>query len=303
MELIENVVKSQNKLGEGPLWGVAEQTLYWLDIHQNQVERYQPEKGLHQTTTLDLAITVLGLREQGGFVFASNRGFGFWDGSSRSYDLVGNPEDDKPYHRFNDGSVDPLGRFWAGTMYEGPEVDEVPEGRLYRLDSNHRIKLMETGLTISNGIDWSPDQRTMYLTDTLRRTIYAYEFDPASGGIANRRVFIQAKQTDGFPDGLTVDSQGFIWSAFWGGWKVCRFDPQGNLERTLHMPVEYPTCMAFGGMDLNDLYITSAWTALSEEQRHAQPEAGDLFRIRLDISGLPAYRFKSDDTTKQGTRL
>jgi sugar lactone lactonase YvrE len=303
MELIENVFKSQNKLGEGPLWNVAEQALYWLDIRQNQVERYQPEQGLHQTTTLDLAITVLGLREQGGFVFASNRGFGFWDGSSRLYDLVGNPEDDKPYNRFNDGSVDPVGRFWAGTMYEGPEVDEVPEGRLYRLDSNHRINVMETGLTISNGIDWSPDHRTMYLADTLRRTIYAYDYDPTSGEIANRRVFIQTEDTQGLPDGLTVDSQGFVWSASWGGWKVCRFDPQGRLERTIRMPVEYPTSMEFGGKDLKDLYITSAWTALSEEQRHAQPEAGDLFRIRLDISGLPAYRFKSGKTTKQGKRL
>jgi sugar lactone lactonase YvrE len=289
---IERVLASQNKLGEGPIWNPGEQALYWLDIHQKWVERYEPASGLHNTVLMDLSVTVLGMRSSGGFVFASDRGFGFWDGLSRKVSLVGHPEADKPFNRFNDGRVDPGGRFWAGTMYEGPATDTPTEGRLYRLDPDHSVRLMESGLTICNGIGWSPDHRTMYFTDTLRRVIYAYDYDRASGSLANRRPFILAGEEDGYPDGLTVDSQGFLWVAFWGGWKVSRFDSQGRLERSLRLPVECPTSVAFGGKDLNELYITSAWTALSEEQRRAQPEAGDLFRVQLEIHGLPESQFR-----------
>lgn len=288
---IEKVLASQNKLGEGPIWNPEEQALYWLDIHQHRVERYEPASGLHNIVLLDLAVTVLGLRSSGGFVFASNHGFGFWDGRTREVSLVGHPEADQPYNRFNDGAVDPGGRFWAGTMYEGPATEALTEGRLYRFDPDRRIQLMESGLTICNGIGWSPDHRTMYFTDTLRQVIYAYDYNPSSGGIDNRRPFVQVGEADGYPDGLTVDSQGFVWSAFWGGWRVDRFDPQGRLERSLRLPVECPTSVAFGGKDLNELYITSAWTALSEEQRRAQPQAGDLFRVQLDIHGKPENQF------------
>jgi sugar lactone lactonase YvrE len=290
--LIETAFASQNKLGEGPIWDPAEQALYWLDIHQHWVERLEPASGLHNTIPLDLAVTVLGLRLSGGFVFASNRGFGFWDGFSRKASLVRHPEADQPYNRFNDGAVDPGGRFWAGTMYEGPATESPTEGRLYRFDPDQSTRVMERGLTICNGIGWSPDHRTMFFTDTRRQVIYAYDYDPASGEIDHRRAFVQVGEGAGYPDGLTVDSQGFVWSAFWGGWRVDRFDPQGRLERSLRLPVECPTCITFGGEDLNELYITSAWTGLSEERRRAQPQAGDLFKIDLDIRGLPENKFQ-----------
>jgi sugar lactone lactonase YvrE len=291
METVEHLLNTQNKLGEGPIWNPEEQALYWVDIHQKMVQRYDSNNGVVDKFSFDMAITVLGLRSQGGFVFASNRGFGLWDGLTSQPYLLAHPEADKPHNRFNDGATDSSGRFWAGTMYEGPETDKPTEGRLYRLNPDHSVDLMETGLTICNGMDWSLDHKTMYLTDTLKRAIYAYDFDPFRGEIANRRVLVQSEETDGYPDGLTVDSNGFLWVAFWGGWKVCRFDPQGKLERSIQLPVEYPTSVAFGGKDLNELYITSAWTALTDKQHRQQPWAGDVFRLVTNVKGRAPWKF------------
>ena len=131
----------------------------------------------------------------------------------------------------------------------------------------------------------------MYLTDTLRQVIYAYDYDAASGEIDHRRVFIDSSSEPGYPDGLTVDSQGFLWSARWYGWKVTRYDPAGTAEREVRLPVQCPTSCAFGGPSLTDLFITSAWTALSEEQRRQQPMAGDLFRLQTDITGQAPYQY------------
>jgi sugar lactone lactonase YvrE len=131
---VEHLIPSQNKLGEGPLWSAAEQALYWVDIHQKRVERFEPARGKRNTWTFDQAVTVLGLRRAGGFVFAGERGFGFWDGADGGLALAGHPEAHLPYNRFNDGAVDPAGRFWAGSMYEGPQTGQPADGRLYRFD-------------------------------------------------------------------------------------------------------------------------------------------------------------------------
>ena len=181
--------------------------------------------------------------------------------------------------------MDRRGRFWAGTLAPGATSS------LYRLDPDLTVHTMETGITASNGIGWSPDNRTMYFTDTRRKTIYAYDFDAATGSIGNRRPLIFTPEEDGVPDGLTVDSEGFIWSARWGGWKVSRYDPSGKLEREVRLPVQYPTSCAFGGDRLDELYVTSARTRVSEEQIHDQPFAGDLLRLRTGIRGLPEPKF------------
>lgn len=291
MTELENVVRSQSKLGEGPLWSVEEQSLYWVDIHNCRVERFTPASRDHRVFEFDTAITALGFRSRGGFVAATARGIGFMQLSSLTPDIAAHPEVDKLYNRFNDAAVDPQGRFWGGTMYEGPDTGEPTEGRLYRFDSDGSLHLMETGLTISNGMGWSPDLKTMYFTDTLRRVIYAYDFDPASGTIDRRRVFVDSSSEDGYPDGMEVDSDGGVWSARWGGWKVSRYDPDGKVEREIRLPVECPTSCAFGGEGLNELYITSAWTALTDEQRRQQPMAGDVFRLAMDIQGRAPWKF------------
>jgi sugar lactone lactonase YvrE len=153
------------------------------------------------------------------------------------------------------------------------------------------LQIMETGLTISNGIGWSPDNKTMYFTDSMPRTIYAYDFDPITGAIENRRSFIHTPDEPGVPDGLTVDSEGFIWSARWDGWKITRYDPDGKLEREIEVSAQRPTSCTFGGPDLDELYVTSASVGMDWMDRVKQPAAGNLFRIRVDVKGLPEPKF------------
>ncbi len=287
---VEHVLAAQNKLGEGPVWSSEEQALYWVDIESNCFCRLYPTTGKYEVFDVGVAVGVLALRASGGLVMATKNGFAFWD-RQKGLRLIADPEAHKPHTRFNDGAVDSQGRFWAGTMCGLPKMCEEPEGSLYRIDPDCSVHIMETGLTISNGIGWSPDNKLMYLTDSPLRMIYVYDFDAATGTIENRRPFIHTPNEEGIPDGLTVDSEGCIWGARWGGWKVTRYDPGGKVEQEIRLPVQYPTSCAFGGEHLNELYITSAWTALSEEQRKNQPLAGDLLRVKTDIKGPERPKF------------
>jgi len=287
----KSLVTSQNQIGEGPTWSVDEQALYWVDIYGKRIERLDPETGQHRTFQLPCLVGAVVLRQKGGFVLAADQGFAFWDGSSEKVHWLLNPEQGKPLYRFNDGKVDPGGRFWAGTMYDGPQLNPRPAGSLYRLDPDGSISVMETGVLISNGLGWSPDHRTMYYTDSVRKIIYSYDYDLSTGEIANRQDFIHTIDEPGEPDGLTVDSQGFIWSARWNGWKVTRYDPAGKPEREIKVPTACPSSVMFGGSDLKDLYITSAWKELTAEERNFQPLAGNLFKIRVEVQGLPEFKF------------
>jgi sugar lactone lactonase YvrE len=287
---VEHVLAAQNKLGEGPVWSSEEQALYWVDIESNCFCRLYPTTGKYEVFDIGIPVGVLALRSSGGLVMATKNGFAFWD-SQQGLRWIADPEAHKPHTRFNDGAVDSQGRFWAGTMCGLPEMCEEPEGSLYRLDPDGSIHTMETGLKVSNGISWSLDNKRMYLTDSPLHMIYVYDFDAATGAIANRRPFIHTPGEEGMPDGLAVDSEGCIWSARWGGWKITRYDPGGKVERVIQLPVQYPTSCAFGGEHLDELYITSAWTALSAEQRKLQPYAGDLFRVKTASKGLERPKF------------
>lgn len=287
MSNVEEVLACQCRLGEGPVWSVAEQALYWVDIENQRFSRLYPASGQYEVFDVGIPVGVLALRVGGGLVMATRDGFAFWRWQEQphlQWLANGNPEASKPHNRFNDGAVDCRGRFWAGTMCEG-YADCEGAGSLYRLDPDGSISVMETGLTISNGIGWSPDTTRMYLTDSPRRIIYAYDFDAASGAISNRRPFVHTPGEASVPDGLTVDSEGFVWCARWGGWRVTRYDPDGKVERTIQLPVQYPTSCAFAGPNLDELYITSAWTALSAQKREQQPQAGNLFRVQVGIKG------------------
>ena len=291
MNQVEHVLTVQNKLGEGPVWSAEEQALYWVDIENNSFFRYFPTTNKYESFDVGVPIGVLALRAAGGLVMATKNGFAFWDPKTQALNFLANPEADKPHTRFNDGAVDSQGRFWAGTMCGLPEICSAPEGSLYRLDPDGSVSIMETGIFIANGIDWSPDNKIMYFTDSTRHVIYAYDFDPATGAIANRRPFISTPDEIGVPDGLTVDSEGCIWSARWGGWKITRYDPTGKVEREIQLPVQCPTSCAFGGANLDELYITSAWNELSVEQKKNQPYAGDLFRVKTDTKGRVSPKF------------
>jgi sugar lactone lactonase YvrE len=219
---------------------------------------------------------------------ATGKGFAFWDPGKKQFTFLTDPDPGVPGARFNDGKTDPQGRFWAGKMSDNPE------NSLFRLDPDQSVHRMESNVIVSNGLGWSPDHRVMYFTDSLARVIYAYDFDAETGQIANRRVFASIPDTpgEGLPDGLAVDEQGGVWSARWGGWKIVRYSPEGRIEDEIAMPVEFPTSCAFGGPDLNHLYITSAWVEVRPENRAEQGMAGDLFRIQVGVRGLPEPYFR-----------
>jgi len=233
--------------------------------------------------------TAMGVRAGGGFVMATRKGFTFWDPKTGLFENLGDPDASELADvRFNDGKTDRQGHFWAGKM------SARGDNNLYRLDPDRSTSCMEGGIFISNGLGWSPDNKTFYYTDSTVKKIYAYDFDPATESISHRRVFAKVPDAaqEGIPDGLAVDVQGCIWSARWGGWKVVRYDPQGTIIDELLMPVEFPTSCAFGGAQLDELYITSAWTEVIPENRVMQPQAGDLFKVKVVVPGFPEPLFR-----------
>lgn len=285
MKQIEHVVNAQCKLGEGPVWHPQEQALYWLDIYHGILHRYDPLLNAHERQDLGLITSAMGVRAGGGFVMATKKGFAFWDTRLSQFTFLNDPDPDPDVEtRFNDGKTDPQGRFWAGKM------SSSYENSLFRLDSDCSVRRMESKIGISNGLGWSPDERMFYFTDSQAKTIYAYDFDAPTGAISNRRVF--AVSEAGFPDGLAIDVDGYIWSARWGGWKIVRYDPQGRIVQEVPVPVEFPTSCAFGGPERKDLYITSAWVEIRPENRAKQPLAGDVFRLAVDVPGLPEPLFR-----------
>jgi sugar lactone lactonase YvrE len=287
-EKVEHLLAIGCRLGEGPRWNVAEGKLYWVDIESHCFYRMDPTGGEPERFEVGLPVSVLGFRASGGLIMATREGFATYDLQTSQVSIIDNPEADRghPESRFNDGATDSNGRFWAGTM-----THEGAENALYRLDPDGTIHTMERGLTITNGMGWSPDNHTMYLTDTNRRVIYAYAYDAPSGTIANRRNFVEVLEDEGWPDGLTIDAEGFVWSAHYGGSRITRYDPDGKIERVVELPVTNITSCCFGGPDLTDLYITTAWSGLTEKERERQQQAGDLFILHTTTKGRPEPLF------------
>jgi len=289
MDDVERVLTVTNQLGEGSIWHPDDGALYWIDIDERKIFRFYPSTERLESFDVETRVTALAMRASGGFITATDQGLAYWDAQTRELSFISDPEADKPSVRFNDGAVDRQGRFWAGSMNE---VDfATPDGSLYRLDPDGSIHTMEVETTVSNGIGWSPDNATMYFTDSMRQVILAYDYDSATGAISNRRPFAQVSEEGVLPDGLTVDSEGFVWSAQWGGGNVTRYDPNGAVDRVIRLPAQQITCPAFGGENLDELYITSAWTGLSQEEREKQPLAGALFRIKVGVKGLAEPKF------------
>jgi sugar lactone lactonase YvrE len=192
-----------------------------------------------------------------------------------------------PDHRFNDGRCDRQGRFWVGTMHN---ITRAPEGLLYRLDRERgELIMMKSGICIPNSLAWSPDGRTMYFADSLRYAIFAYDFDVAHGLMSNERTFVETRPP-GFPDGSTVDADGYLWNAEFNAWRVVRYAPDGRIDRVIELPAERPTSCAFGGPNLDILYVTTASQWMTESELAAQPMAGALLAIDAGVRGLPEPR-------------
>lgn len=281
------VLDAKAEIGEGPVWDDHSGELVWVDIAGGLVHRTKPD-GTDSVLDVGRHVGAVGLRQDGGLVLAANDGFRLQDQGSTETRLVAAVEADDEATRMNDGWCDPAGRFYAGTM----GYSKAPGlGALYRLGPDGTATKVVSDVTISNGLDWADDGRTMYYIDTPTQALDAFDWDRATGDLSNRRRVIDFPLADGAPDGLKIDAEGHIWIAFWGGWSVRRFTPGGRLETEIRLPVSHVTSMAFGGDDLGDLYITSAWSELSPAQRAAEPLAGALFRCRPGVVGRPSPRF------------
>lgn len=283
-----SVVPTTAFLGEGPIWLNNEQKLAFVDILAPSIILANPADGSFQTHAMPELISAIVPRQRGGYLAAMQTDLKGIDLATGRMTTIAAPEAAKPGNRFNDGKCDRRGRFWAGTL----AIDTTPgHGSLYRLDPDGRCLTVDTGFNISNGLGWSPDDRLFYFTDSGARRIYVYDFDIDSGTIANRRQFVEVPEGVGTPDGLTVDAEGFVWSAHWDGWCITRYAPDGKVDRVINLPVPRPTSCAFGGPDFTTLYVTSARIRLSAQQLVEAPLSGSVFAIRAGVAGLPETAF------------
>ncbi len=269
-------------LGEGPVWDAARSELVWVDIERGLVHRLTPGGG-ERSVDVGQPVGCAVPRAGGGLALALRDGFALLPAGGGEARVVTPVEQQRPDTRMNDGGCDCRGRFWAGTM---SLVGDTRTAALYRLDPDLTVTRMLPGVSISNGLAWSPDGRSMYHVDTPRRRIDVYEFDAVAGTIGGRRAAIPVAPEHGRPDGLTVDAEGGVWVALWGGGAVQRFSPEGRLDAHLELPASQVTSCCFGGPDLATLYITSAARRAEHE-----PLAGSLFACRPGVRGLPATPF------------
>ncbi len=288
MAEVRLIVDVRNRLGEVPVWDVAEQALYWVDIEGRRLQRLEHASGAVTHWDLPERIGSFALRRGGGLVCALESGLAFFDPATGAIEWIARPEAMIGRNRFNDGKCDRAGRFWAGTM-----DDRMSEhtGSLFRLDPDRSVHRMDGAIGIANSLAWSPDDRRFYFADTMDGTIYVYDFDLAAGTIANRRVFVTTHDQPGNPDGSTIDAEGCLWNAQWDGWRLVRYAPDGGIDRVVPLPVQKPTSCMFGGPDLATLYVTSAIWDLTPDALTAQPWAGGLLAVDVCVRGLPEPRF------------
>ncbi len=284
MRDVEHYLSVQNELGETPIWVPEEKLLYWVDIGRHIIYRIDVKTNEYESFKPEMPVRGLCRRSSDGWLMITDAGLAFWDRSSNMCEFIVDPYIEQPDLQFNDGAIDRQGRLLVGS-YNSVRLD-APDGSLYRLDTDRTLHKLDKNLVLSNGISLSPDGKTIYVSEMFANKITAYDYDIESGTADNRRVFATIPQDAGKPDGLTTDSQGFVWVAHWGGWRVTRYDPAGKPEREIQVPAELVTCIGFGGKNLDELYITTAWYNLSAQQRKDQPLAGDLFRVQTDIKGI-----------------
>jgi len=276
------------ELGEGPLWDDRTQRLLFVDIMRGHIHEFDPASGRDRIVNVGRPVGCIALTEKGDWIAAASDGFYRVDPRSGGVVRMVAIEAELRDNRMNDGYVDARGRFWAGTMGMGGAREK---GTLYRLDPDGRVRRMLGPVSISNGLDWSPDNRTFYYTDLALSRIDQFDFDLATGAIKNRRPFVEFPVEIGYPDGLIVDAEGFVWVALWEGGSLHRYSPDGRLDLIVPVPASQTTKCAFGGKDLQDLYVTSAWVGLDAAARAQQPHAGSLFRVRPGVSGKKINRY------------
>ena len=290
-------VAAASLLGESPLWHPGEQVLYHCDIPGRRLHRHDPRTGDSRHWQFDCEVASVAPALGGRLLLAMRDGLWHFDPASGQRSLAAAPPYDPSVERFNDGKCDPQGRFWVGTVYE---PRDAPKAALYCFDRG-RLERRLGGLTVANGLGWSPDGRTMHWADTRAHALYAADFDGATGRIGTPRLFGEfARQADGLradgtrtkyggrPDGAAVDVDGGYWVAMFEGARLLRFKPDGSLCREIALPVACPTMPCFGGADLKTLYVTTAREGRPAAELVEQPYAGCVLAVEVEVAGLPA---------------
>lgn len=270
-------------IGEAPLWHPMEKKLYWLDIPLGRIYRYDPAAGEHELCHEGEPIGGFTIQVDGALLlFMAKGAVKTWhDGKMTAIIDEIPPEADS---LFNDVIADPAGRVFCGT-----KASKTHLGRIYRLDPNGELTLLREGFEEPNGFGFTLDRKHLFSTDTLKQTIYISDYYIKTGNICNDTPFIHVPEGEGVPDGMTVDSEGFVWSAHWGGGRIVRYTPDGSVDSTIHLPVKKTSSLTFGGEDYKDIYIT---TSGGDNRLKEGPEAGCLFHVNLGIQGLPEFRSK-----------
>jgi len=285
----ELVLDAKATLGEGAIWDADRRVLYWVDIIGCQVHVYDPASAEDRAMDVGQYVGTVVPRRSGGLMLALHHGFAGLDPASGHVEIVADPEAHLPGNRFNDGKCDPAGRFWAGTL----ALEGTPEAAsLYRLDADLTVHKMLGEVSCSNGIVWTQDKQTMYYIDTFLHRVDAFDYDLATGAISGRRTAFEVPSEMGYPDGSTLDSEGMLWVALWQGAAVSRWNPAtGELLQVADVPAPNVTSCAFGGPNLDQLYITTARDGMSEGALEQYPLAGGLFCADVGVTGLPADGF------------
>ncbi|HZZ33549.1 MAG TPA: SMP-30/gluconolactonase/LRE family protein [Phenylobacterium sp.] len=278
------VVNSDDRLGEGPCWSPLDGRLYWFDIKGQRLAWYEPKSDGRGAFNLPFRASAAAPRRQGGLVMATDKGLAVCDPDKGTLEMV-RPFELPPGFRTNDGKIDLEGNFWWSTMDD--DHGEQP-GAVYRTRPDFETERMLTGIHIPNTISVSPDSRTLYLADSRLQTIFAHDM----ADLSKLRNFAHTAGAPASPDGSAVDAEGYLWNAQWGGWRIVRYAPDGQIDAILPMPVQQPTSCAFGGEDLTTLFITSAWDELSLGARASQPLSGGLFAVETGVKGLALPLFE-----------
>ena len=284
------VLKQDALLGEVPVWSMQQGVLYWLDVLNGSIHCFDPKKKADKIFPLHQIVSSLGLLQDGRLIVTLTDQIALFDTVSQELKIMITVEENMEGNRFNDGKCDRAGRFWCTT--KNASLFHLDTAALYRVDANFEVHLMEKNIVTGNGMGWSPDNSLFYLTQTLRHTIFVYDFDLKAGSISNCRPFVRFKPDQGLPDGLTVDAEGFIWVALYGKGEVLRLDPQGNIDRRIQLPAPHVTNCTFGGENLDTLFITTAQENMNPDQIATYPLSGSLFALQPGIKGLLEPYFK-----------
>lgn len=289
---VELVIDSKSELGEGAIWNFKTHEFLWIDIQGKILNFYNPLTGNNKEMFTGQMIGTVVPTETGQVLVALQNGIYKLNPETGTKKLIVDPEEDFPDNRFNDGKCDPAGRFWAGTM---STKDEKSAGALYRLNSDDSIHKMVDNVSISNGIVWSLDKTKMYYIDTPTQQVMAYNYNNTTGDISSPKVAVEIPKDMGLPDGMTIDEEGNVWVALWGGSAVGCWNPEtGKLLRTVKVPAKNVTSCAFGDNDLGTLYITTARIGTSDKELEEFPYAGGIFKTRPGVKGEKAFFFNDN---------